>query len=780
MSQSPSTSQIELSQQVADAVQAGNLARAKQLLEQIGDAADPRILKAVAGVCINKHQWRETIAILQRLEDPDLGSQLKLRLARNLLLLQEKRPDVYETVVGNNPRSECDIQRLSTGQFTIVQTLPGQRSKSPSHSHDPRDDANQLLDSVSKVINKNEAILLAGIGDGYALDALPSQITEAIEGLRPTIYIVEPDPEVLLHVLMIHDYTQKDGPIECESYLWFVGVSWEEQFRHAMVNDLLLPDPSTVFRQSLRGAEVLDPINKIVKERSAPNTAFIKELNDYYETLDRETLVNLLSPHPPRPPRLLVLTSQFTTVLQYSARDVIDAFKELGWETRLVIEPKPYHRITHIGLRQILVDFKPDIFFQIDHLRYESSQLYHPNLPIVCWIQDKLPNLIHPAAGKSISTRDFVLGPNRPTYVQEHGYPQRQWIDMGKLSRVPKRPAKWDSDGDDLVYVSNASQRGEDLSDQLLNETAGGETGKRIVRACCKRLMQIYRDGQSVETSYQILTIVREVEEELNVTIRNDQNRGSLVTRLVHPLNDALYRQQGLIWAARIAERLGLTLSIYGKGWDQHPDLANYARGYVSYGSDLEDLTRRSKINLRLEPLPTLAHQRMTDGLISGGFFLSRRSIAEDRAQALANFLHEHADESVETVEQAMEAVPTKYHKELSELVTRTAQTIDTIHDPIMGTRLCQRIGMLAPHGRVLPRLDEISFQDEATLQACIERFINKPQQRVDIAQAQRQHVEQRMTYPTGMRRMIEQIRELIATETSATSVSTETLKKTA
>ena len=55
-----------------------------------------------------------------------------------------------------------------------------------------------------------------------------------------------------------------------------------------------------------------------------------------------------------------------------------------------------------------------------------------------------------------------------------------------------------------------------------------------------------------------------------------------LVGMLTHPLNDALYRQQGLTWAAEAAREQGLHLGLYGNGWEKHPTLAEYARGPVA------------------------------------------------------------------------------------------------------------------------------------------------------------------------------------------------------
>ena len=64
-------------------------------------------------------------------------------------------------------------------------------------------------------------------------------------------------------------------------------------------------------------------------------------------------------------------------------------------------EPSPAGRMYQHGIRRALDEFRPDLVFQIDHLRHEHGQLSPPGLPFACWIQDHLPHLQTPVAGRS-------------------------------------------------------------------------------------------------------------------------------------------------------------------------------------------------------------------------------------------------------------------------------------------------------------------------------------------------------------------------------------------
>ena len=761
-----SSAQVELSQEIAASIEAGDMDRTHRLLGELGEEADPRIIAAVAGVLMRQCRWQEALATFGRIHNPNDGCQMQMRLARNLQVLQQERPEVYRVLLETSPQTRCEISLRPSGKWSIIQTTPNGRKTCLGHNADPTEDDRTLAASMAPVINTREAILLGGVSDGYLLNELAGKLSSIKGDFLPILYIVEPDPEVLINCMMLHDMTGPHGPIECENYHWYVGPGWEEGLRETLVSDPLKPHPEVRTFAGRWSAEIKAHIDRLTQERTAPVKELTRQVKAYYDGLTRDELVGLLGPTPPRQPRVLVLTSRFTTVLQYSSRDVADAFEQLGWQTRLIIEPSPTHRVTYMSLLQELHGFKPDMIFVIDHLRYETEGLYPPNLPYVCWIQDNMPNLTSTSAAESIGLRDFVLTSNRPTYRDTHGYPDRQCIDLAKLSRQPHLPASWSSNGDDLVYVSNASRTGEQWADKIVAGTQGDSRVSQFMRICCDRILQTYRDGGSIDASYQVLKAVEQVERDLDMHLVDPAVRFSIVTKLVHPLNDALYRQQALGWAANVAKRLGLTLAIYGQGWADHPTLSPYAKGTVTYGKDLEELTRNSKINLRLEPYTSLGHQRMIDGLLAGGFFLHRHYPPETEMQDLCDFLHKHVDPSANTLVQARAQIDSRYIQELEQRVGRCSQLFVELESNLVdGVRALQNCGVLASAGEALPRLAEMSFHDEGSLQHRVEQLINKPDVRQQVATSQRRMVEQTRTYVVGVQGVINKIRRLIDEE---------------
>jgi hypothetical protein len=461
----------------------------------------------------------------------------------------------------------------------------------------------------------------------------------------------------------------------------------------------------------------------------------------------------------------LIITSRFTTVLQYSARDCVDALGQLGWDARLLIEPSEHHQITGTKIQRVLEELRPDMVFVIDHLRDEYPRVFPPQLPWVCWVQDHLPNLTSRAAGATVTRRDFVLTPLGPLYASRHGYPIRQCVPLGKLTRIPQRPATWTRDGDDLAFVSHASAQPAAIVDEIVETAKSDPQAQTLIRRCAERMIDVYAGDQSLGTLHDVRGLFEDAEREAGISIYDAETRPRVIDMLYTSLNNALYRQQALGWFADIAEERGLSLALYGSGWDKHPRFARYARGRVEYGDDLETLTRRTKINLQIVPFFCL-HQRLLDGLVAGGFFLVRANPYDTIAQRLINFIDASFgdDDRIDSVEAARQTIDPGQRKALeAELIA--AEVLAERGDVIGIIQSWRRAGWIIPQQAVLPHFDDVIFDSAAAARQCVERFVDDEQARRAIADAQQQNIESRLSYTAGLKRVTRQIGRLIHEE---------------
>lgn len=725
--------------------------------EQIGSLADG---------LMRRRRWAEAAWLYGWLPTLDAASGIKRCLCGNLAALELRRPALYKQLIALPATNAFSVESSASGRPTLMARRSDGTLVSLAAGPEPLTAAAALLAQLKQATPGGEPVGLCGLGDGYVLAALARHPPKLFMNMEQAVFVLEPEPQVLLHALMIHDYTRETGPITAERVRWFVGADWASQLAVATQAQPGMGLPAVTLKQGPDGASIhqqLSPLFVAVAEHEA---AAKRVVDEHYATFSPGRLAGLFGPNPPRRPRVLLLTTRFSTVLQYSTRDTANALEQSGWEARVVIEPAPSQRIHRHAIRGVVAEFQPDLVFQIDHLRHEHGDLFPPQLPFVCWAQDHLANLTNARAGASVGLRDFVLVGMPTMYVNRYGYPRRQTLMLAKLTRVPERPASWDSDGDDLVYVSTASARPADVATAIVAHFAGGPADVRqLAETCCRRTIEHYAAGNTLPAINDYRELVTSIESETGATIEDEATRRRLADMLFDRLGNVLYRQQALAWAVGIAQRHGLTLALYGAGWDAHPEFAPFARGPVAYGPALEELTRRSKINFALEPGFSVSHQRLVDGLVSGGFFLARHHPKNTAIQAISNFLARHVPPSVTIEAEARQLLAPDNRETFDGLAGRLRPLVE-FADAVEVVRTCECAGLVRPgDAEPLPGLAAISFADEASLEACVLRFVNDPALRADIAARQRETMGARRSYVAGIGRIVSEIRALLLEE---------------
>lgn len=730
----------------------------------------PATLEAAADL-MRRLEWDEAARVLADIPDRSLSVQLQHTFARNMAALRKHRPAVHALLASAPVTDDCKISQTKSGSLTLFRKVPDGRFVCLSAGPDPVAAFAQQQAHLDPLFKQLKSVLLSQIGDGLLLQWLAQR--HELVSLSPhwhrSVYIVDPDTASVLHTLMIRDFSGENGPIESARFHWFIGPEWVSQIRSAFLDDPYLTLPSIAIRNGLH----VDTVAKGMAEVQADvvsQEADLAELNTrYYNSLSRTTLASLFSSTPPRPPRVLLLTSRFTTVLQYSTRDIADAMENLGWETQILIEPTPQHALTALAIRRAVASFKPDVVLTIDHLRDEPGLLFPPSLPFICWIQDDLPNLISPKAAGSIGYRDFILTCAEDHYSFNLGYPRRQCIHLEKLTRLPSLPAAWSNTGNDLVFVSNASSPPQQIIESYADETASSPMLMARIRACGRKMMERYETGGHISTVQQLRPLFAAAETETGGPLLPSLMRDQVVLRLFNGLNNALYRQQALQWVVRAASTRNLSLAIYGQGWDKNPEFASMAKGYIGYGSELEELTRRTRINLQIVPFSCL-HQRLLDGWAAGGFFLVRSHDVESLWLEWADIVDNLVPANIRSVADARAALDEKTRPRFDNLTARITEEVgmgNVAEDLVASFRdVRDELGMTAfvrP-----PRMKDVLFHNADQVAALIDRYIDNEPLRREIVAEQRAFTAERFTYEAGMRRAIHQIGGLIASEDAA------------
>ena len=135
-------------------------------------------------------------------------------------------------------------------------------------------------------------------------------------------------------------------------------------------------------------------------------------------------------------------------------RDWLDGLGELGHETRLCIESADFEQPNPLSMAQACTEFRPDLIVAIDHFRAEYGGL-PKQIPMVMWVQDRLPNIFNARGGAAQTAHDFVIGQGRVECVHQLGYPSDRFM-PAMIGTNPNRFRSDDRSSDDPADVDPA------------------------------------------------------------------------------------------------------------------------------------------------------------------------------------------------------------------------------------------------------------------------------------------------------------------------------------
>lgn len=702
---------------------------------------------------IDREAWLDVAETLRASHEP--GEVWLRTLATNLESMRAHRPRLYAQV----------IRAIRSNLLAdAIQMYNPQQADDRAHA---------VFVATRLLRQHGRSVALGGIGDGQVLRSFCKFPPKLILNREQEVMVIEPELPRLVAALGHTDLTGPRGAFEQRRITWYVGPDWVDELATDLINEPTRIAPVRAEPTHDARPEIIDGLAEVEKRLAMAEEQRRAEVTTYYENLDDRELLNVLGPSPRRRPRMLMLTSQFSSVLQYSTNDSADAMRQLGWEVEVCTEKDLHHSMAPQAVLAAIASFKPDAIFHIDHMRYEMADIFPANLPHICWIQDHLANLANDFAAKSVGERDFILTGATYRYVSRYGYPRRQCIDMAKSSRPPELPATWTCDREDVFYVSHWSNKAEPTVAEMCQRTRelAGPLAERAMYDCCAEMMATYARGESYPTMQKVRTLIWGVFDRLGY-VKTPEMEHFFVDALFLRLNNILYRQQALTWTAEISEELGLKFGIYGRDWEKHPTLGKYARGVVQYGPDLEVLTRESRILLQLEPYACYTHQRMLDALLAGGFVVVRDHPFNTIPIQVRQFLDAYVPGQVITVDEAMECLAPPLQDQFKALLDE-AVDIAAMGDVVDVVRGWQRSGLIGDGEVALPCLNEITFSSKESLRTLLTQFVRDDEARRRIASEQRQSVLDRLTYYQTLKGAMTKIHGLLRESVEASRVQT-------
>ncbi len=583
----------------------------------------------------------------------------------------------------------------------------------------------------------------------------------------PRIYVLQSDLQRFAASLYAADSVES----LCHDRInLFVGPKCVEEFEQHLAGHPALALPVHVVQgpgQTLpESTALVDALRRLSSKQEQYVGSVVGRVNRRHDSLPGNHWARRFSPA--NRLRVLGMTSRFTTFLKFSMRDWQAAFERLGHEFRLLIEPNDHDLLTSVTKTEIIEEWKPDLVVVIDHLRHEYGDTIPQNLPYVCWIQDALNNLTNSQAGRSVGPMDVVCGFSKGTFVRDFSYPPQRFLpcviptDCGLYDATPVPTPDRERHACDVSATTHASKTPDQMRDEYaaqLNEPVAFGLLNSIHEELTGRVGR----GEFL-TSARIHQLICRCEQLSGVHIANDQIRQGVFADFATRIHDRSIRHKTLEWVGRWAKRTGRTFALYGNGWDKHPILGEFARGPIANGYDLRCVYQASTISLHISGFGSV-HQRVLDGLSSGGFFLVRRNPGDFVGEVGIQLAAAIRRTGVETMEQlgALDCPDVqRYLRQFRE----AGLLLPSDNEPGIPAVLEYLEAMTddpVNASQRLPRFLEITFDTEEGFAERAEFFLAHPDQRATIASKMRQAVHRQYTYDGLTESLLEFIRERLS-----------------
>jgi len=626
----------------------------------------------------------------------------------------------------------------------------------------PAPAARNMLAGIFPAGHVTWSIAIGGLGYGWMWDRvwrLPCKV-ETAPGHRPPIYLLTKDIERLWAVLHVLDWgTMLADP----RFPIFTGPDAAQQMQELLAGDPRWPQPRAsvgiepqIFPTELNAflATIADATNRRTEQLRLRLNSIYPSGESWAGRLSRPRL------------RVLGITSRYTTFLQHSMRDWLEALDRLGHETKLLMEPADHLLLGPAGVAQGVLDFQPDLIVIIDHYRAEMGTIPE-SIPCVMYVQDRLPNIFSAQAGENQTRRDYCLGPGRLHLSEKYGYPAQRFlscpvgINERRFEQRELTRAEIDRFGCDVSYVSHASRPAE----QIVREYAAKSGSPHIARLCDhfhQRLESWYAAGGIALSEIAMRQILDRCMSDVRVQLA-EADIPPFLAFFNQSVNNAIFRHQTLNWLAG----LGVNLHIWGRGWESHPMLGRFARGVADNQSDLAKIYRASKINIQVTPHGSV-HQRLLDGLAAGGFFLLRWHPGDAVGRLYREMLGWCRENSVTSDSQL--------HALAEDRIRWLIARINQLEGSTPQTRAFSVFDVMNGHAdsdfmtsadSIWEEYEGVAFNDRTELAARVQRFLVDDALREQIAGSMRRAVIERCSYLGINRRLLEMIQTDLSAETA-------------
>lgn len=439
-----------------------------------------------------------------------------------------------------------------------------------------------------------------------------TRLDSPITWMKCPLYLYYNDAEILFPLLQVIDFEE----ILLEERVVFL-FGEEQLFKWFENPQAVLP---TAFISSYSNT-VSENVCKIFLKRQKEKDDVIKQIKEYYGSIPKNRLMQTVLSGKPR---VLFVTSIFTTALQYYIRDCVIACDKLGIPNRLVIEKDNISRVINYDFLLVVAEFKPDIIFIIDYFRWQLPEI-SGNVVFASWLHDLLPHIFSKESAAKTEELDFILNPLfSSSLFEEIGYPKDQIIEA-PITVNPSLYKEYVISNEEylrynteICVFSNAADPKVGLKN-VLSMVSSSDQFDALSEVLVKTYLEAYNLAYNEEPLYLTVDFQKLMEkysEEVGILI-DKIHLEKIAESFRNEIGFRILRAVPIEW---LHER-GYNMKLWGREWLEHPVLKKYAQGVAPNGETLSKIISTSKIVVGTNPAIS-AHPRVFETILSNCFYL--------------------------------------------------------------------------------------------------------------------------------------------------------------
>ncbi|HMB95263.1 MAG TPA: glycosyltransferase, partial [Tepidisphaeraceae bacterium] len=347
-----------------------------------------------------------------------------------------------------------------------------------------------------------------------------------------------------------------------------------------------------------------------------------------------------------------------------------------------------------------------------------------------------------------------MLLPLQYGYPADRFCPARMGVNERRFSNEPISPSDLQRFACEVSYVSHATETAESILQTQLTKQIS-DSDRRLLIGTFEQMKAHYAGGGDVLCVRWIRRMFEKSLVDCRVMV-DPSCIGPIVDFFAQRINNAMFRHQSLKWCAE----LGVDLHLWGRGWEKHPMLSKFAKGTADNVAQLRAIYQASKINLQVTPFGAV-HQRLLDGLMSGGFFLIRNNRGDRLGQPHKTLWNWCQRNGIQNDSQLNSAIDDEIRPTIEQINWLEAHRWGKRDFPLLydTCRAHAETDFMSSADSIWPgEYDAIAFETKDELQKKLHLFMNDESRRQQIAASMRQRVLSTMTYTAISQRMLTMI----------------------